>query len=479
METSTKRGSFTNGLGFVLAAAGSAVGLGNLWRFPYLAAKDGGGLFLVVYLVLAVTFGFALMTAEVSLGRHTQKSPVMAFTEVAGKKWSFVGWGATLIPAIILPYYAVIGGWVCKYTYIYFTGQGNAAADGGKLFFYNQIGLFLDSAENPITSIISWSPFVWFFIFILATFIIVYFGVEKGIEKASRVLMPALLIIIIFIAGFSLFMKDEESGRTALDGLKIYVIPSLDGITVTKFLSIVLDAMSQLFYSLSLAMGIMITYGSYMKKEDSLPKSINQIEAFDTGIAFLAGLIMVPTVYCFLGEEGLANSGTGLMFVALPKVFQGMGAVGNVIGALFFVLVIFAALTSCVSIMEAVTSTLMDRFHLTRKVAVCITFAEAFILGAVVCLGYNVLFFSATFANVSGGQILDVFDWITNSFLMPIVAILTCIVVGYVWGTDKALKEVSLNGEKFSRGKLFVVMTKYVSPVLLAVILLNSFGIFG
>jgi len=473
------RGSFSNGLGFVLAAAGSAVGLGNLWRFPYLAAKDGGGLFLVVYIVLALTFGFALMTAEVALGRYTQKSPVVAFEQaVNNKKWGFIGWGATIVPAIILPYYAVIGGWVCKYAFLFLTGKRTAAADGGKLYFYDQIGLHLTETEDVMTNI-DVMPMLWFLLFITATFIIVYFGVENGIEKASKILMPMLLAIILFITGFSLFMKDEESGRTAMDGLKIYLIPSFEGVTFTGFLSIVLDAMSQLFYSLSLAMGIMITYGSYMKKESSMPQSINQIEIFDTGIAFIAGLIMIPTVYCFLGEEGLSSAGTSLMFVAMPKVFGAMGSFGTFVGSLFFILVIFAALTSCISIMEAVTSTIMDRFNLLRHKAVTITYIMAIVLGVIVCLGYNKFFFSVSFANVAGGQILDVFDWVTNSLLMPIVAIFTCIYVGYVWGTKVALSEVMLNGEKFPRAKLFEVMTKYVSPVLLAIILLNSFGVFG
>ena len=285
MESNKARGSFTGSLGFVLAAAGSAVGLGNLWRFPYLAAKDGGGLFLVVYLVLALTFGFALMTSEVAMGRHTQKSPVMAFTTVAGKKWSFVGWGATIVPAIILPYYAVIGGWVCRYACLFLDNQRVAAAEGGKLYFYDKIGLHLNEAGDVLNNF-DIVPVLWFLLFLTATFVIVYFGVENGIEKASKVLMPLLLVIIIFIAGFSMFMKDPESGRTAMDGLKIYLVPSFEGITITKFLSIVLDAMSQLFYSLSLAMGIMITYGSYMKKDSSMPKAINEIEIFDTGIPY-------------------------------------------------------------------------------------------------------------------------------------------------------------------------------------------------
>ena len=470
MEEQKARSTFSS-LGFVLAAAGSAVGLGNLWRFPYLAAKDGGGLFILVYLILVLTFGFALMTTEIALGRRTQKSAVAAFGEISNK-WKFVGWGATIIPAVIIPYYAVIGGWVCKYAFTYVTGHGKDAVDASGGFFYQVIGL----TENGT---IPWQPLLWFFIFITATFVIVYLGVENGIEKASVILMPILLVIIIFIAGYSTFVTDPESGRTAIDGLKIYLIPNFEGLTFTGLLRIALDAMGQMFYSLSLAMGIMIAYGSYMKRDSSMPKSINEIEVFDTGIALLAGLIMVPTVYCFLGTDGLSAAGPSLMFIALPQVFNGMGSFGLVVGALFFVLVIFAALTSCISLMEAVTASIMDRFHQTRKVSVILTYAIAIIIGVIVCLGYNKFLFSVTFANVSGGQILDILDWVTNSFLMPIVAILTCIVVGWFWGTDKVLEEVSLNGEKFPRAGIYKVMTKYVAPVLLFIILLNSFGVFG
>ena len=290
--------------------------------------------------------------------------------------------------------------------------------------------------------------------------------------------MPALFIIIIFIAGYSLTLKDPDSGRTAIDGLKIYLIPNFKGMTVTKFLSVVLDAMGQMFYSLSLAMGIMITYGSYMKKDTAMPKSINQIELCDTGVALLAGLIMVPTVFCFLGTDGLSAAGPSLMFISLPQVFSAMGAFGNVIGALFFLLVIFAALTSCISIMEAVASVIIDRFGKSRHVAVIISTVAAMVIGLLVCLGYNKIFFSVSFASVSGGQLLDILDWFTNNFLMPIVAIFTCIVAGYVLGTDKVLEEVQINGEKFPRKKIYVVMTKYVSPILLLIILLNSFGAF-
>lgn len=463
------RGGFTSQIGFVLAAAGSAVGLGNLWRFPYLAAKDGGGLFLLVYIVLAVTFGFALMTTEISLGRKTGKSPINAFKQTCeGSTW--VGYLALLIPLIIFPYYCVIGGWVCRYALTYVMGNGTSAVDPTGGFFYNVIGLSTDGIFHI-------APVVGFLIFLFATALFIYLGVDKGIEKCSKVLMPLLLILILFIAIFSMFGKDSESGRTAMDGLKIYLVPNFEGLTIKRFLSIVLDAMGQMFYSMSLAMGIMITYGSYTAKKSNLVKSVNQIEFFDTGIAILAGFIMIPAVYCFLGEEGLSKAGPSLMFIALPQVFAQMGAFGTVIGALFFLLVIFAAVTSSISLMEAITSMIIDRFKLGRRLAATIVLGISIIIGIITCLGYNVLFFNIVLPNGAEAQILDVLDWVSNNLLMPIVAIATCIIVGWVVGTKYITDEVTLNGEVFGRQKLYVVMVKYVSPILLLIILLNSFGL--
>ncbi len=466
--TETKRGSFTGRLGFVLAAAGSAVGLGNLWRFPYLAAKDGGGLFLLVYIILALTFGFALMTTEIAIGRKTRKSPLEAYKSL-DSRFGWLGWAAAIVPSLILPYYCVIGGWVCRYAVTYLTGNGANAVDPTGGFFYEVIG-----AGSSM-----WAPVFWLVLFVGATAAVVYFGVEQGIEKCSKVLMPALFVIILGLAAYSLTLKDPVSGRTAIDGLKIYLIPNFDGITVSKFFGVVLDAMGQLFYSLSLAMGIMITYGSYMKDDSDMPKSINQIELVDTFVAFTAGLIMIPTVFCFLGAEGLTKAGPSLMFISLPQVFGSMGSIGGFIGTAFFILVIFAALTSSVSIMEAVVSMVMEKTKLTRHAACIAVTAVAFALGLVTCFGYNIFYFEATFATVAGGQILDILDWFTNNLMMPIVAIATCALVGWFFGTDKILEEVKKTGSKFGREKLYVVMTKYICPILLLIILLNSFGVFS
>ena len=459
-----KRSSFSGSIGFVLAAAGSAVGLGNIWRFPYLAAKDGGGLFLCIYIILALTFGFALLTTEIAIGRKTAQSPLTAYRQLH-PKWGWIGILACLVPILILPYYSVIGGWILKYLAAFLTGgAADTVADG-------YFGGFITA---------QWSPIFWFVIFLAATTLVVYMGVDKGIERLSTILMPILLILIIGIAIFSLSLRHTDDAgvtRTGLEGLAVYVIPNFEGMTFKKFLTILMDAMGQLFYSISVAMGIMITYGSYVKKETNLVKSANQIEIFDTLVAFLAGLMIIPAVYTFMGAEGM-SAGPSLMFVSLPKIFDAMGGIGSVIGIAFFVMVAFAALTSSISIMEAVVSCAMDRFHFKRKAATLAVALLALVLGVVVCLGYNRFYFELTLPNGSVGQVLDVMDYVSNYVLMPVVAISTCILVGWVIKPKTIIEEITLGGHHFGREKLYVVMVKVVTPVLLALLLLQSLGLF-
>lgn len=463
MEFKHKRGNFTGSIGFVLAAAGSAVGLGNIWRFPYLAAKDGGGVFLLCYLILVLTFGFTLLTTEIAIGRKTGQSPLTAYRAL-NRNWGWLGIIACLVPVIILPYYCTIGGWVLKYLATYLTGGGAAMADGYFTGF--------------ITS--TWSPILWFLIFLGATMLIVYKGVDTGIERFSKVLMPILLVLILAIAVFSLTLTHtDESGntRTGLQGFLVYVVPDFSGMTVKKFLMILMDAMGQLFYSISVAMGIMVTYGSYVKKETNLGKSVNQIEIFDTVVAFLAGLMIVPAVFTFMGTEGM-NNGPSLMFVSLPKVFGAMGAVGVVVGAAFFLMVAFAALTSSVSIMEAIVSSMMDKFRTTRKKAILGVTAVAMVAGIIVCLGYNLFYFELMLPNsTTPGQILDVLDYISNYILMPIVAISTCILIGWVVKPKTVIDEVTLGGCRFGRKSLYVVMVKVITPLMLFFLLLQSLGL--
>ncbi len=441
--TNETRSSFTGKIGFVLAAAGSAVGLGNIWRFPYLAAKYGGGIFLLVYIVLALTFGYALMVGEIALGRKTGLSAIGAF-RVFSKKFSFLGYLAALVPAIILPYYSVIGGWIMKYLYVFISGNGKTAV--ADTFF----GGFISQPIEPV---------FWFLLFLGITALVVLLGVEKGIEKVSRVMMPILIALSIFVAIYSICMPG------ALDGVLYYILPDFSKFSVTT----VLAAMGQLFYSMSLAMGIMITYGSYMKKDVNLESSVKQIELFDTGVAFLAGLMIIPAVFVFSGGSPEAlGKGPSLMFVTLPKVFDTMFG-GTFIGIAFFVLVLFAALTSSISLMETVVSIVMDKFKAGRKLACLIVFLGAVLVGLPSALGYSVW----SDVTVIGMQFLDFFDFLSNSVLMPIVALLTCVFIGYVIKPQAIVDEVELSA-KFKRKKLFSVMIQYIAPICIVLILVSS-----
>lgn len=439
-----KRSSFTGKIGFVLAAAGSAVGLGNIWRFPYLAAKYGGGIFLLVYILLALTFGFALMTAEVAIGRKTGLSAIGAFRAL-NKKFSFVGYLAAIVPIIILPYYSVIGGWVAKYLTAFVSGSAHAAA--GDSYF----GDFIGQTGEPI---------FWFLLFIGATALIVLGGVEKGIEKVSKIMMPILVVLSVVIAIYSVCMPG------AIEGVKYYILPDFSKFSATT----VLAAMGQLFYSMSLAMGIMITYGSYMKKDVNLESSVTQIELFDTGIAFFAGLMIIPAVFVFSGGTPEAlGKGPSLMFVTLPKVFETMPA-GTFIGIAFFLLVLFAALTSSISLMETIVSIVCDKFKVNRVVSCLIVFVGSVLIGLPSSLGFGTWGHILFFDNMT---FLDFFDFISNSVLMPIVAFFTCIFVGYVIKPQSVIDEVELN-QKFKRKKIFIFVIKYLAPICIILILISS-----
>lgn len=466
MTTQTKKSSFSGSLGFVLAAAGSAVGVGNIWRFPTLAAKHGGGLFLIVYLILVLTFGFSLLMTDIAIGRKTGKSSLEAFKAVH-TKWGFLGKLTFVVPSIIITYYVVIGGWILKYMVSSVTEfTATAKAD----YFTS----FITSKAPPI---------FWMLVYLAITAFIVYCGVEKGIERFSKIIMPALFVLIIGISVFSLTTKSEPDAngdvRTGIQGLWVYIKPDLSGLTFKSFMSVLLDAMSQLFFSLSVAMGIMITYGSYVKKDVNLNKSVAQIEIFDTIVAFLAGLMVVPAVYVFMGTEGM-KAGPGLIFQSLPQVFNAMGFAGRIVGPMFFIMVAFAALTSSVSIMEAIVGAAMETFKASRKkISIIIALLSA-AAAIVVCLGYNVLSFGITLPTGATGQnLLDVLDYISNSLLMPIISLLTCIVIGWVVKPKWVIDEVESSGAKFGRKKLYTIMIKYVAPALMILLFLQSIGVFN
>jgi len=439
MESTEKRSSFSSKIGFVLAAAGSAVGLGNIWRFPYLAAEYGGGIFLLVYLILAVTLGFALMCGEIALGRKTGLSAIGAFQKL-NKKYSFVGVLASIVPMMILPYYSVIGGWVCKYLTMFASGKG--AETVSDAYF----GEFIGSTVEPIG---------WFLLFLGATALVVLFGVEKGIERVSKVMMPILVVLTVGIAVYVLTLDN------AMEGVKYYLYPDF-----SKFsFNTVLAAMGQLFYSMSLAMGIMITYGSYMKKDVNLEKSAKQIEYFDCGIAFLAGLMIIPAVFSLGGGEANLGKGPGLMFVTLPKVFDNFAG-GHVVGAVFFILVLFAALTSSISLFETVVSVLKDKFGWQRKWICLIVFLGSVVVGVPCSLG-NGIWSHIFIPKVNGGSmaILDIFDFASNSVLMPIVALCTCIFIGYAIKPKSLIQEMEVSPPiTKTRHTIHLNQLHYVAP---------------
>lgn len=445
-----KRSSFSGNIGFILAAAGSAVGLGNLWRFPYLAAQYGGGIFLLVYLILVFTFGFSLLILEIAIGRKTKVSSIKAY-EKLNKKFGWMGVLSLLIPMLILPYYSVIGGWVIKYMTVFLTGQGKAAADSA------YFGGFISQTASPL---------VMFVLYITLTAVIVALGVEKGVERFSKFLMPVLILITI---GITIFVATIPG---AGEGMKYYLLPDFSKFSIKTLCA----AMGQLFYSLSIAMGIMVAYGSYVKDDINLNNSVTNIQIFDTLVAVLSGMMIVPAVYVFSGEEGLKTGGAGLMFKTLPRVFDAM-PMGNLIGTAFFILVFLAALTSSISLMEAVVSMFMDKFKMTRKKAAASVYVITVILGIPSALGYGIW----SHITVLGMDFLSFFDYISNSVMMPILAIATCVLAGWFMDLKEIEDEITKNGESFKRRKVFRVMVKYIAPVFLVVILvfytLAQFGI--
>lgn len=439
-----KHANFSGKLGFILAAAASAVGLGNIWRFPYLASQYGGGIFLLTYLILVVTFGFVVMITEVAIGRKTGLSAVGAFT-LLDKRFGFCGVLAFVIPVIITPYYSVIGGWVMKYGAVYITGNGSASAADG--YFSSYIGGVAQ-------------PLIWLLIFVVLTCIVVAAGVQKGVEKISVIMMPILIVLCLAIGIYGLTMPG------AVEGLIYYIKPDFSKMSG----KMVLAALGQLFYSMSLAMGIMITYGSYMKRETHLESSVRWIEVFDTLVALLAGLMIIPPVYAFAGgNESAMSSGPGLMFITLPKVFDTM-AIGGFVGTAFFILVFLAAITSAISLTETIVSIIMDKTGWKRKQTVLITGIYVFLMGIPSSLGFGIWSSAAPL----GMDLLTFFDFISNTVLMPILAFATCIFAGYILKPKSIIEEVEINGECFRVKKFYSFMIKYVAPIGIVAILISS-----
>ncbi len=443
----SNRSSFSGKIGFVLSAAGASVGLGNIWRFPYLAAKYGGGIFLLIYILLALTFGYTMIVAESALGRMTRKSPVGAFKSF-GKKagWlSFGGWINAVIPVLIVPYYSVIGGWVIKYLIEYLKGNSTKLATDG---------YFSEFISNGA------STEICFVIFCMITLIIIYAGVRNGIERVSKFMMPILVILSVIIAIYSVTRPG------AMAGVKYFLVPNPKNFSWMT----VVTAMGQMFYSLSIAMGILITFGSYMKKDTSIEDSTRNVEVFDTAIAIMAGLMIIPAVFAFSGgDPDTLQAGPSLMFITIPKVFANMGF-GTAVGIIFFLLVLFAAITSSIALTESAVSTMEDEIGWGRKKATVIIGLIMIILGTLSCLGYGPL----AFVKIIGMQFLDFFDFLTNSVMMPIAALMTSLFVTKVVGIDRMEEEIRHGESKFRRKKIFIVMIKYLCPIFAIIILASS-----
>ena len=441
-----KRGSFSGKIGFVLSAAGASVGLGNIWRFPYLAARYGGGIFLLVYIILALTFGYTMLIAETSLGRATGKSPVGAFRVYSDNKLMHAGgWLNAVIPILICPYYSVIGGWVCKYFFEYV--RSDPARIAGENFFTD----FITDGNASM---------VWFLIFTLLVLFIIYAGVQNGIERVSRFMMPVLIVLAIVICVYSMTRPG------ALAGVAYFLVPRIENFSWMT----VVSAMGQMFYSLSIAMGIMITFGSYMKKDTSIDVSNRQVEVFDTAIAILAGLMIIPAVFSFSGGDPAAlNKGPSLMFITMPQIFASMG-IGRLIGILFFLLVLFAALTSAIALMECAVSVLTDELKWSRARATSLMGLITVGLGTLSCLGFGPL------GNVRllGMQFLDFFDFLTNSVMMPISALAICLYVSHCMGLQRVEEEVTQGDAPFRRKNVFTFVIRYVAPVFVIIIFLSS-----
>lgn len=446
MKQHNSRSSFSGKIGFVLAAAGASVGLGNIWRFPYLAAKYGGGIFLVVYIILALTFGYTMIVAETSLGRLTKKSPVGAYSSFASSRLLWAGgWINAIIPILIVPYYSVIGGWVVNYLVDYLSGKTQEVAADGYFSAFISDGL---SAE------------LCFVVFSLIVLVIIYAGVQNGIERVSRFMMPILVVLSVIIAIYSITRPG------ALDGVTYFLVPNPANFSWMT----VVTAMGQMFYSLSIAMGILITFGSYMKKDTSIEESAEQVEIFDTAIAIMAGLMIIPAVFAFSGGDAEAlQAGPALMFITIPKVFASMG-LGTVTGCMFFLLVLFAALTSSIALTESAVSTFEDEFKWSRRKATTVIGVITIALGSLSALGYGPL----ADVTVIGMQFLDFFDFLTNTIMMPIAAIATCLLISRVVGVQRIEEEVMQNGGKFRRKKIFCFMIRYLCPVFAGIILLSS-----
>lgn len=450
------RGQWASSLGFILAASGSAVGLGNIWKFPGKVAAYGGGAFVLCYILIVVLVGFPVMLAEISIGRSTQKNVVGAFRKL-NRRWTFLGGIGVLTLFVILSYYCIVGGWVLKYIQVYLAG---AQFGAGEMAYENY---FVNFISKPV------EPLLWGALFLAMCVYVVVRGVSKGIEKVSRFLMPCLFLILLAIVIRSVTLPGAGEGLRYLFTVRPGTV---NGNTLV-------GALGQAFFSLSVGMGIMVTYGSYVPKKENLAKSAAFICAIDTMVAILSGIAIVPVVFVTLGAEGLGQGG-GFAFMALPQVFAQMPG-GVVFGCLFFMLLFLAALTSAISVLESCVAFLTEEFHLRRlKATVVLTIPMAFLSA-----GYSLSQSSARNLNLpwfdfaSGVQMLPmnaVLEKFTDNLMIPLGALGFCLFVGWVWGTRNALAEIEADGSTFRFKRTWSFLVRFLAPAVIALILYFTLG---
>lgn len=427
---------WTSRLGFILATAGAAIGLGNLWKFPYLMGRNGGFTFLIAYLIFICILGIPVMIMEMSLGRRAGHNPVQAYANVHPKA-KIVGGFGVLTAFLILSYYSVIGGWILKYFFSYLT-TFKAPED---------FNAFIASPSEPVA---------WHFIFMLLVAVICIFGI-KGIEKASKFMMPTLFIILIIIIIRSVTLPNSG------EGLAFIFSP----VGKTFNLSSINAALGQVFYSLSLCMGITITYGGYLNKQENIPRSCVSVAALDTVMALFAGMAIFPAVFSFGLEPG---EGPALIFGTLPKVFAEIGG-GTIFALLFFLLVFFAAITSAIALLEVVISFTMDSWHWSRKKSIIILTTLIFLIGIPSALSFGTLK-DFTILNYS---FFDFIGMITDNILLPIGGLLMCYFVGWKWHPKYLAEEIENNGVVFKLKKLWIICIRFITPILIVVVSISGF----
>lgn len=444
----SSRDHFVSKAGFIFAAAGSAVGLGNIWRFPYLAGQNGGGAFVLFYLLCVIVLGFGLMLAEFVIGRHTQLSSVNAFKKL-DKRFTFVGAMGVLAAFVIMGYYPVVGGWSVAYIFKSILGQLSTDSEVmGEVFGNLSGGIF--------------SPIFWTAIYLLANIVIVIKGISAGIEKASKVMMPLLFVLLLILVVRALTLPN------AIEGLKYLFVPNFSKITG----DVMLAALGQCFFSLSLGMGCMITYASYLNKGENLVQNAIIVPLMDTSVALLAGMVIIPATVSFGFDLG---QGPGLVFITVPAIFATMGPVlGRIFGIIFFLLLTVAALTSSLSLLEVVVSYLIDNRQWERKRAVTVSSIILFIM----CIAASLSMGPWSEFTILDKNIFDLLDWIANNLLLPIGGIFITLFVGWFWSKDKVKAEVTNDGTvKFKIFEIWILLCKFVIPVIIALVLLSGLGI--